>query len=176
MVDWVATIEWNRKRSCSTFRIPRLRSSRRCRAIGRQNGKLFRAWSLVVRVASHPLRPGLGANAAGFRPGTSCIKLAMPLECPQFLDAYLPDREIQETDIDGPLVTGKAETLYFRPTRTPIGYVHKVIRRRIGLQGLAVNRGILNVEQLRFRFHSIVATKSTIHLDPKFGNLFRARS
>jgi hypothetical protein len=39
-----------------------------------------------------------------------------------------------------------------------------------------LNRGILNVEQLRFRFHSIVATKSTIHLDPKFGNLFRARS
>ena len=37
-------------------------------------------------------------------------------------------------------------------------------------------RGILNVEQLRFRFHSIAATKSTIHLAPKFGNLFRARS
>jgi len=64
----------------------------------------------------------------------------MPLECPQFLDAYLPDREIQETDIDGPLVTGKAETLYLRPARTPIGYAHKVIRRRIGLQGLPAGR------------------------------------
>ncbi len=45
MIDLVETIEWNRKRSCSTLRIPRLRSSRRCRAIGRQIGKLFRAWS-----------------------------------------------------------------------------------------------------------------------------------
>ncbi len=33
------TIEWNRKRSCSTLRIPRLRRRQRCRAIGRQNGQ-----------------------------------------------------------------------------------------------------------------------------------------
>jgi len=45
IVDLVATIERNRKRSCSTLRIPRLRSSQRCGAIGQQNGKLFRAWS-----------------------------------------------------------------------------------------------------------------------------------
>ena len=45
MVGLVVTIEWNRKRSCSTLRIPRMRNSQRCRAIGRQNGKLFRAWS-----------------------------------------------------------------------------------------------------------------------------------
>ena len=40
---------------------------------------------------------------------------------------------------------------------------------------LLLNRGILNVGQLRFRFHSVGAAKSTIHLDPKFGNLFHAQ-
>jgi hypothetical protein len=49
-VDWVATIERNWRRSCSTLRIPRLRSSRRYRAIGQQNGTLFRARSLAMVV------------------------------------------------------------------------------------------------------------------------------
>jgi hypothetical protein len=41
---------------------------------------------------------------------------------------------------------------------------------------LLLNREILNVEQLRIRFRSIVTTQSTIHLAPEFGNLSHARS
>ncbi len=93
----------------------------------------------VIPEAAHPLRPGFGAGAAGFCPGPRRVKLPMPLERPQLLDAYFSEREVEESNIDRSLVAGKAKTLYFRPARTPIGYIGHIFRRRVGRQRLAVN-------------------------------------
>ena len=60
----------------------------------------------------------------------------MPLERPQLLDAYFSEREVEESNIDRSLVAGKAKTLYFRPARTPIGYIRHILRRRVGRQRL----------------------------------------
>ncbi len=81
-------------------------ASRTCLPAGRdsQEWKIIYLQVLIVLKSSHPLRPVGRLSAAGCRPDTLNIKVAVPIERPKLLQTYLPHIKIQKNGIYGAFV------------------------------------------------------------------------